>query len=424
MWKNRIIRNAGWLIGGRLVNKVLSFLVGILTARYLGPDNYGIIGYVTAYITFFASVCNLGINSVLVKDFVDHPEDEGKAMGTAMVLRAVSSALSALMIIGIIALTEKGDPTTVMVAVLSCVGLMFQVVDTLKRWFLNRLQSKYAAIATVLAYLSVSVYKLILLASGSSVVWFALATSVEYAVVAAFLLAAYRKNKGPRFAFSWKKAKELLQSSSSYILSDIMVSVYATTDKLMLKQMLDEAAVGYYTTAVAVSNVCCFVLEAMIESVYPSVIQSYKTDRELFKRKNRQLYAGVFYSAMIGSVVICLLSGPIVEILYGESYLPSVQPLRIVVWYTAFSYLGGARGAWMVCEDKQKYLKYLSLIAAVENVILNLVLIPHLGPSGAALASLLTQITTIVVIPALIKPLRPNAKLMLEAVLLKGVLKK
>ena len=50
--KNRIVRNAGWIIGGRLTNRILAFLVGILTARYLGPANYGLISYATTYTTF------------------------------------------------------------------------------------------------------------------------------------------------------------------------------------------------------------------------------------------------------------------------------------------------------------------------------------------------------------------------------------
>jgi len=69
-------------------------------------------------------------------------------------------------------------------------------------------------------------------------------------------------------------------------------------------------------------------------------------------------------------------------------------------------------------------LKYLYFSAAVINVVLNYALIPVLGPSGAALASLLTQASTVVVLPLLIKPLRPNARLMLDAVLLRDVLPK
>ena len=55
IFKNKVVKNAGWIIGGNLANKVLEFLVGILTARYLGPSNYGLINYATAYTTFFAS---------------------------------------------------------------------------------------------------------------------------------------------------------------------------------------------------------------------------------------------------------------------------------------------------------------------------------------------------------------------------------
>ena len=55
------------------------------------------------------------------------------------------------------------------------------------------------------------------------------------------------------------------------------------------------------------------------------------------------------------------------------------------------------------------------------NVLLNAIMIPLWGASGAALASLLTQISTILLFPALIKDLQPNVKLMIDAILLKDV---
>lgn len=122
--------------------------------------------------------------------------------------------------------------------------------------------------------------------------------------------------------------------------------------------------------------------------------------------------------------MICLVAKPFILILYGENYLPAVGPLRIVVWYTAFSYLGVARNAWMVCENRQKYLKYLYVSAAALNVVLNLALIPSWGASGAAAASLITQASTTVILPAIIRPLRPNCRLMLDAVLFRGIFQK
>ena len=422
--KNKVVKNAGWIIGGRLVNKLLAFLVGILTARYLGPSNYGLINYAAAYISFFASICTLGINSIIVKNFVDHPDEEGKTIGTTLLLRAVSSLLSALMIVGIVGIVDRDEPLTVVVVALCSVGLIFQIFDTLNYWFQARLQSKYSALASLASYAAVSVYKIVLLVLGKSVEWFALASALDYTVLAVVLAAAYFRNGGQRFTASWAKAKELLSSSTSFIISGLMVSIYACTDKLMLKQMLGEASVGYYSLASAISVSWAFVLSAIIDSLYPEIVQSFNTNRIYYERKNRQLYAIVFYTSLFMSAAICLLARPFIEILYGASYLPAVQPLRIVVWYTAFSYLGVARNAWMVCENRQKYLKYLYMGAAAINVVRNLLFIPPWGASGAAAASLLTQIATTVLLPAVIRPLRANTKLMLDAVLLRGVLPK
>lgn len=192
-----------------------------------------------------------------------------------------------------------------------------------------------------------------------------------------------------------------------------MISIYASTDRLMLKQMLGAEAVGHYSLAVTISGSWAFVLAAMIDSLYPEIVRCYREDRLLYQRKNRQLYALVLYTALAVSVCICLAARPFILLIYGEAYLPAVQPLRIVTWYTAFSYLGVARNAWIVCENQQRYLKYLYVGAAACNVALNLLLIPIWGASGAAAASLITQVATTTLLPALFRPLRPNVKLML-----------
>ena len=422
IFKNKVAKNAGWIIGGRLGNRLLAFFVGILTARYLGPSNYGLINYAAAYTTFFASICSLGINSIIVKNFMDHPEEEGTTIGTTLLLRATSSFLSAIMIVGIVSVVDRNEPVTIAVVGLSSIGMIFQIFDTLNYWFQARLQSKYSAIASLAAYASVSVYKVILLVLGKSVEWFAAASALDYLVLAGILLAAYLKKGGMRFRFSRVKAKELLSSSSSFIISGLMISVYASTDKLMLKQMLDETMVGHYSMAVSISTIWTFVLSAIIDSFYPGIVQSFSAGRTEFERRNRQLYAIVFYIAVAVSATICLLARPIITLLYGSAYLPAVQPLRVIIWYTAFSYLGVARDIWIVCQNLQRHLKYLYISAAIINIALNAVLIPLWNASGAAAASLITQLSTALLLPALIRPLRPNAKLMLDAVLFRGVL--
>ena len=417
---SKVTRNASWIIAGRVYHMVLAFVVGLLTARYLGPNNYRLINYAATYTSFFASFCTLGINSVIVKNFVDHPDEEGETVGSAIILRTISSVLSVVMMMCITFIADNGEKTTNIVVFLCGIGVIFQVMDTLDYWFQSRLESKYSAFATVISYTVVSIYKVWLLVTGKSVEWFAVSTSIDYLVVAIILLIVYKKRNGPRFSCSMRKAKELFKSSYHFILAGLMVSIYGSTDKFMLKQLLNEAEVGYYSTAVSLCNTWVFLLTAIIDSLYPVILQSFN-NKELFERKNKQLYSIVFYISVSVSILFSVLATPVVRILYGKAYIAAAAPLRIITWYTAFSYLGVARNAWIVSYNKQNYLKYLYIGAAITNVVLNVIMIPLWGASGAAFASLLTQISTILVFPALIKDLRPNVKLMVDAILLKKV---
>lgn len=421
IFRTKETQNAIWIIGGKVMQMILSLFVGILSARYLGPSNYGLISYGSALVSFFMCFCTLGINSIIVKDFFDHPEEQGEAIGSAILMRALSSFCSCFLIIGVSTLMDYGDWTTVVVVALCSVSLLFHVFDTITYWFQSQYNSKVSAISIFLAYVATSAYKIILLILNKSVFWFAFATALDYMVLGILLLIFYKRYNGPKLCASWKTGKRLLSKSYHYIFSGMMVAIYAQTDKLMLKQMLDEEAVGYYAIATAVCSMWTFVLSAIIDSMYPTIIQNFKQDGKTFDKKNRQLYAIVFYVSAFVSVMFLIFGNLVVRILYGQAFMPAVMPLKIITWYTAFSYFGVARNAWMVCNDKQKYLKYIYIFAALLNVGLNIIFIPMWGPSGAAVASLITQIFTGILLPYCIKELRPNAKLMLEAIILKDV---
>ncbi len=206
------------------------------------------------------------------------------------------------------------------------------------------------------------------------------------------------------------------------MIAGLMVSIYACTDKLMLKQMLGSDAVGHYSLASTLSSAWAFVLAAIIDSLYPEIVQSFQKDRLRYERKNRQLYAIVFMYLCSCPQESALQQSR----LFGSSMERPIcrQSSRCASWSGTqpFPTLALPENAWMVCENRQKYLKYLYFSAAALNVVLNLVLIPPWGASGAAAASLITQASTTILLPALIRPLRPNTKLMLDAVLLRGVL--
>ena len=417
----KIGKNAGWIICSKIVQMALSFAVGLITARYLGPSNYGIIGYASAYVTIFYALCTLGFPGPVLKSIIDHPSETGETIGSAIVFRLVSSLMSLSLIALITSIVDRNDFVTIVVVVLYSASIVFQSFDTFRQWFQSKLMSKYDAIASLIAFISSSAFKVYILAGHKDIYWFAVVPAIDYFVLAISLFSFYCKCDGAKLSFSVKKGKELLSSSKSYILSGLMVSIYASTDKLMLKQLMGESAVGFYSLAVTCSTMWGFILSAIIESMNPSIMEYFNTDREKFLRQNKRLYAIVCYVSFIASTILFLIAPFFIRVFYGESYSSSIAPLRITVWYVCFSYLGAARDAWIMCYNHQKYLKYLYFLSALTNVILNCFFIPLWGPSGAALASLFTQISSVCVFPLIFKELRPNVKLMIDAVLLKDV---
>lgn len=420
---NAEIGSFSWLVFGRILQMIISFFIGVISARFLGPSNYGLLNYAGAYCAFFTSLCTLGINSIIVKSLIDEPQKQGEILGTTLVLRFLSSILSAIAILCIVFVIDYGNLLVISVVALSCFAMLFQIFDTFNYWFQSRYQSKVIAISLLAAYIFTSTYKVILLMMQKDVRWFAFASSIDYLLIAIFLFIGYLKNKGPRLSFSIKRSKILLGNSYHFILSGMMVAIYGQTDKIMLKQMLDETAVGYYSLAVSLNSIWCFVLTAIIDSLYPNIMKLNKTDKFAYERKNKQLYALVIYISFFVAIMFAVFGKFAVNLLYGEAFLGAVAPLKIVALYTAFSYLGVARDAWIICENNQKYLKYIYFFAAILNVLLNYLLIPKFGASGAALASLATQLLTSMIIPLFIKDMRHNVRLMGEAILLKGVFK-
>ena len=127
------------------------------------------------------------------------------------------------------------------------------------------------------------------------------------------------------------------------------------------------------------------------------------------------LYSIVIYLSLAQSIVMTMFSKLIIFILYGKAYYPSIKALQIIVWYTTFSYIGSVRNIWILANDKQKYLWKINLFGAVANIVLNAIMIPVMGINGAAIASLITQIFTNIIVGYIIKPIRPNNNIIVES---------
>jgi O-antigen/teichoic acid export membrane protein len=415
MNKNRVVKNASWIIGIQIVKSLLGLVISMLTARFLGPSNFGLINYAASIVAFVTPIMYLGLNGVLVQEIVNTPEKEGEILGTSVTMTFLSSLLCVIGVISFAAAVNRGERETVIVCALYSTLLIFQSLELLNYWFQAKLLSKYASGVALFAYAVISGYKIYLLAAHKSIYWFALSNALDYMIIVIGLFIVYKRLGGGRLRFNLSTARRLWGKSRYYIVSNMMIAIFAQTDRIMLKLMINDAATGYYSAAVACAGMTGFVFTAIIDSFRPLIFDDKKTDEIRYEKDMCRLYGIIIYLSLLQSLVITLFSGLIIKILYGAAYSASINALKLIVWYTTFSYLGSVRNIWILAENKQKYLWIINLSGALANVALNYILIPITGIMGAALASLVTQIFTNVIIGFIIRPIRYSNTLMLRA---------
>lgn len=412
---SKVLKNASWIIVCRVAQSVLSMVVTILTARFLGPSNYGIINYAASIVAFFVPFMQVGLNFILVQAVIQNDDREGEVMGTALAMSLASGVLSVIGVFAFVMVANYNDPTTIIVCVLYSLLLIFQALEHFQYWFQAKLLSKYTSITMLVAYFVVSAYKIYLLLTGKSVYWFAVSQALDYAIIAFALFAIFNKVSSVKLSFSKEMAKKMFDKGKHYIFPTLMVTLYANIGKVMLTLMTDEAICGFYSAAVMCVGMATFVYNAIIESVRPVILEAKKKGDESYKKILTALYSFIIYLALLESIFLTIFSKLIVNILYGADYAATIPLLRVLAWYLIFSYIGLVRNVWILAEEKEKHLWKINLGGAIVNLVLNFILIPILGAMGSAITALITQIFTNVIMGYLIKPIRENNTLMIKS---------
>lgn len=420
---NRKVRNnINWIIVCRLGQSIVGMVIGMFTARYLGPSNYGVINYAASLVAFVLPVMQLGLSSLMVQEILRNPEEEGRTIGTILLTCTASAVLCMGGIAAFVMLTSPGDQETIIVCVLYSTVLVFQALEMLRYWFQAKLMAKYSSIVALIAYVLSAVYKLWLLISGKNIYWFALTSVLDSAIIAFAQLFLYRRLLGRPLRFSFAAAKRMINRSRYFIVSSLMITVFAQTDKIMLKLMIDEASTGIYAAAVTCASMFGFVYAAVVDSFRPLILESKNKDEAQYEKYVMQLYVMVIGMSLLQCIGTTIFAKLIIKVLYGAAYAEAAHVLRLVVWFTTFSYIGGVRSVWILAENLQKHLWFINLTGAVTNIVLNLLLIPKIGMYGAACASVLTQFFTNFLLGYIYKPLRKNNCLMLRALSIKNIL--
>ena len=410
----KVISNSIWIIICRIIKVFLAALVSVFTARLLGASDFGLINYAASLVSFISPLVLLGFNSILVKELLND-SDEGLTLGTAIISCMCCAIIGIATSSAISWVLSPNDLVSVRVVSIYSIMLLFHATEMIQYWFQAKYRSKTVAIVGLVAYFAVSVYKVLLLFLRVSIYWFALSNALDYLLISVVLVYIYFKDGNPPLRFSNRKRKQMMRYSVYYAISAFMVNVFTHVDSLMIKTILGNVSNGIYAVAITSAGMFTFVFVAILEAMRPYILKGKQISEQVFERRLKVLYAIFVYLGILCGVIVALSSNFMIRILYGAEYADSANVLKILIWNTILSCIGGAKDVWILAEQKQKYLLWINAIGVVCNVLLNILLIPVIGIIGAAIATVVTQFTINILMCLIIVDLRQSMVLLIQS---------
>lgn len=367
----------------------VGLLVGVWIARYLGPEQFGLLSFATAFVGLFGAIAGLGLQGIVVRDIVRDPTCREETLGTAAVLQFIGGLLTYGLILGTIFWLRPDDILAkALVAILGSM-MLFKASEVAVYWFESQVLSKYTVWMQNSSFLIFAVIKVVLILNNAPLIAFAWATMAE-ALVVALLMMIMLGLRGPKLrhlCITLARAKKLLADSWLLMFSGIAVMIYMRIDQIMLGQMIGDEAVGIYSAAVRISEVWYFIPMMIVATVFPAILEAKKRSEAQYYQRLQRLYDLMVWLSVAVALPMTFLSTPVVILLFGEAYAASGIVLAIHIWAAVFVFLGVASGKWFLAENRQILSFQRTALGLVVNVILNFLLIPDFGAVGAAIAT-------------------------------------
>jgi O-antigen/teichoic acid export membrane protein len=407
----KALANAGWVFFDRIFRMATALLVGVWSARYLGPSQFGLLNFANVFPSVLTSVAGLGLTNVLITEIVRNKDySENQMLGTAFILRLISGTVSLFFITVLANILYSDQPVLQAMILFTSSVLVCQSVDVIDLHFQSRVKSRLSVIAKTIAFVLSTLLRVYFLANHFSLLAFSSVVFVETALSALILILIYNREEGQhilQWRFHRALARRLLQLAWPIMVADFFIFLYMRSDQYMLKELANDLELGKYTAALRLSEVWYFIATAITSSFYPTIVRLKTENEEAFQQAFRKLLGLLAFISISIAVFISFSAPLLVRLLYGQQYDGADHILIIHIWSSVFVFIGVGSSYWFVLHNLQRILLLKTVAGAILNIILNMVLIPEYGAVGSSVATLLAYMMSSYLMNYFVKEARP-----------------
>ena len=391
--KEAIVQNLFWAVLGKIVNLFGGLLVGIIVARYLGPEQYGLMNYVISYVFLFQTFALFGLDSIEIREEARGQKSYSTIIGTAFFLKLFFGCCCILVAITTSWLMEADSYTTLLIVIYSLV-VVLNSLNVIRNYFTAIVQNEYVVKAEISRTLISIAIKLILLMLDANLTWFIVAYLFDFVLLGTGYVMAYRTKIGSlrEWHFDMDYAKFLLKESFPLLLTNAAVIIYQRIDQVMIGNMIDKSSVGFFSVAAKFTEVLIFLPMILAQTITPILVQARERSITEYQAKAQQFMNFSFWLSLFASAFVSVIAYWLIRYTFGTAYLPAVAVLQVMAFKAASVALSNTAGAMLVTEGLQRWAICRDGIGCVVCIVLNYLLLPRYGVIAAAFVSIASNI--------------------------------
>jgi O-antigen/teichoic acid export membrane protein len=390
-----IARNSLVQFAGRGVTMGVSLAILTLLSRYLGPYEFGQYQLVIAFL-LLVNVSDLGIATIAVRHLSTERRPAEEIIGNILTIRAVLAAASTLLCVVIAVAIGYSHEATKAIAIASLSFPFMMLTGSYNALFASKLRMEYAAMANIAQALATLALMAVVVMMNGGVVRLLIAYDAGFVVSSAVSVFFARRFLRPAFRLDRTYAGEIIKESLPLGSAVVVIAVYSRIDILLLKAFTDSESVGYYGFAYRAVDLAAPLSLMFVGSVFPLLSSHHAVDdRDAFRTllQRSQDFLTVLGITML--TLMILFARPLVDLVGGAKYAPSVMSVRILAMAFGLIWLSNLMDHGLIAVGRQKVLLWNAALGLAVNVGANLVLIPLYGREGAATSTVLTEIAVL-----------------------------
>ena len=392
--KEAIVQNLFWAVVGKVVTLLSGLLVGIIVARYLGPEQYGLMNYVISYVFLFQTLAIFGLDAIEIREEARKDMPVEQIIGTAFWLKLILGAVCVLLCIGTSWIMEADGYTVLLVAIYS-LTIVLNAFGVIRNYFMAIVENEYVVKAEISRTVIGLFIKFLLLAIHAPLIWFITAYMFDLVLLGTGYVMAYRKRVGRMrlWSYNGKCARKLLKESFPLLMTNAAIIIYQRIDQVMIGQMIDNESVGFFSVAARFVEVLLFIPMTLSQTITPVLVRIRKEDEEQYIKKGQQFMNCSLWLSFLAALLTSIVAYWLILITFGEAYLPAVAVLQVMSFKAASVALSNTAGAMLVTEGLQRYAVFRDGMGCIVCVVLNYLLLPRYGIMAVAVVAIVSNVT-------------------------------